>query len=132
MLPLTLLDRTMRESHDAAQELAATDQVPVSDADHADPRAMAAGTNRTLEAGTLALRGKALASGSIDATEMEALAVAASEETTASATTTTSVCAGAGDAHGRDRSARRAARALSLCDAEGSRRHPRPRGRNEA
>jgi hypothetical protein len=81
MLPLTLLDRTMRESHDAAQELAATEQVPVSEADHIDPRAMAAGTNRTLEAGTLALREKAVASGSIDATEMEALTVAASEET---------------------------------------------------
>jgi hypothetical protein len=81
MLPLTLLDRTMRESHDAAQELAATDQVPVSAADHVDPRAMAAGTNRTLETGTLALRGKALAGGSIDATEMEALTIAASEET---------------------------------------------------
>ena len=81
MLPLTLLDRTMRESHDAAQELAGTEQVPVSEADHTDPRAMAASTNRTLEAGTLTLREKTIASGSIDASELETLTVAASEET---------------------------------------------------
>lgn len=81
MLPLTLLDRTMRENHDAAQELAATAQVPISEADHTDPRQVAAGTNRTLEAGTLALRQKALATGSIDAAELEAVTVAASEET---------------------------------------------------
>jgi hypothetical protein len=81
MLPLTLLDRTLRDSHDAAQELAATEQVPASAVDHVDRRAMATATNRTLAAGTLALREKALASGSIDAAELEALTVAASEET---------------------------------------------------
>jgi hypothetical protein len=81
MLPLTLLDRTLRESHDAAQELATTEQVPVSEAGHTDPRKTAAATNRTLESGTLALREKALITGSIDAAELEAVTVAASEET---------------------------------------------------
>jgi hypothetical protein len=81
MLPLTLLDRTMRENHDAAQELAATERVPVSEADHTDPRQTAVATNRTLEGGTLALREKALTTGSIDAAELEVVIVAASEET---------------------------------------------------
>ena len=80
-LSLTLLDRTMRENHDAAQELTGTERVPVNEADHIDPRKQAASTNRTLERGSLALREKALATGSIDAAEMEALTVAAIEET---------------------------------------------------
>lgn len=80
-LPLTLLDRTIRVNHDAAQELTGTDRVPVNQADHIDPRTLAASTNRSLEGGSLALREKSLATGSIDAAEMETLTVAATEET---------------------------------------------------
>jgi hypothetical protein len=80
-LPFTLLDRSLRESHDAAQELTTAGHVPDSESHPTDHVALAHNTNRTLEAGALAIREKAVAGGAIDADELDALTVAASEET---------------------------------------------------
>ena len=80
-LPFTLLDRSLRESHDAAQELTTAGHVPDSESHPTDHVAVAHNTNRTLEAGALAIREKTVAGGAIDPDELDALTVAASEET---------------------------------------------------
>jgi hypothetical protein len=72
-LPLTLLDRTMLESRQAAHELADSGTAPK------EVTSAALQTSNTLEAGAIDARAKLMAGGDLSTTDLEAMTVAASE-----------------------------------------------------
>jgi hypothetical protein len=79
MLPMTLLDRSLRETHAAKQELVA--QKPTPDAvDRVDLAAGAEASQRGLERASIEMRAKVIAGGDADLSSLEAVAVAASED----------------------------------------------------